>query len=342
MRFREGAGWLFAASAMAMICGGAAAQSPGEFFAGKTVNIVVGHEAGTGFDVYSRVIVRHMPRHLPGTPSMIVQNMPGASGIQSANWMYNIAPKDGTVMATFSQNVPLEPLFGNERAKFEPSRFIWVGNAEQSISVCGVSTNSGVSTFEELLKKPTIFGATGPTGPLVKAARAIKNLTGAPMQIVTGYKGSASVRAAMLNGEVVGICGLPWTTIKSFWRPELEAGTFKAVLQLSGEYSPEIGKIPHVNQLAKTEEDKALLNLLFGVQVLGRSYVMPPGVPADRVRVIRDAFMATMKDPKFLEEAKKGGLDILPLEGEKVAALWDEFARVPKEVVERAREITSK
>ena len=334
---------------LALLAGGLAcaaatahAQTPSEFFAGKTINVVVGHEAGTGFDVYSRVIVRHMPRHIPGAPAMIVQNMPGASGIQSANWLYNIAPKDGTVMATFSQNVPLEPLFGNDRAKFEPSRLIWIGNAEQSISVCGVTTSAGIANFDELIKKPSIFGATGPTGPLVKAARAIKNLTGAPMQIVTGYKGSASVRAAMLNGEVAGICGLPWTTIKSFWRADLDAGTFKAILQLSGEPSTEIGAVPHVRDLARNDDDRALLNLLFGVQVLGRAYTMPPGVPADRVKAMREAFMATMRDPKFLDEAKKGGLDILPLEGEKVAALWDEFARAPKEVVQRARAITSK
>lgn len=326
-----------------LLAGGPAkAQDVSDFFAGKTMNIVVGHEAGTGFDIYSRVIIRHMGRHIPGAPVLIVQNMPGASGIQSANWLYNIAPKDGTVMATFSQNVPLEPLFGNTRAKFDPSRFIWIGNAEQSISVCGVSASSGVKSFDELMQREVIFGATGPTGPLVKAARAVKNVLGAKMKIVTGYKGSASVRTAMLNKEVAGICGLPWSTIKSFWRSDVESGDFKAILQLSGEPTEEIGKVPHIRDFAKTDEDRALFSLLFGVQVLGRAYVMPPGVPAERVKAIREAFMNTMKDPKFLDDARKGGLDISPMAGEKVGALWDEFARAPKELVERARDITSK
>lgn len=327
---------LFAATS----AGQAQTEDVGAFYAGKTINMVVGHEAGTGFDIYTRVINRHMGRHVPGNPAIIVQNMPGASGVQSANWLYSIAPRDGTVVATFSQNVPLEPMFGNTRAKFDPAQFIWIGNAESSVTVCGVTPRSGIKTFAELQQREIIFGATGPTGPLVKSARAVKNLMGAKINIVTGYKGSASVRSAMLTGEVHGICGLPWSTIKSFWKAEIESGDFITIIQLSGDPMPEFGKIPHANDFIKSEADRQLFDLLFNVQVLGRAYTLPPGVPQARVDALRKAFMDTMRDPKFLEEAEKAGLDISPAPGDAVGELWKRFASTPKEVVERAAQVT--
>lgn len=317
------------------------ADEVSDFFAGKTVSIVVGHEPGTGFDIYSRVIYRHMGKYIPGNPSMVVQNMPGASGVQAANWLYTIAPKDGTVMATFTQNVPLEPLFGNRQAKFDPAKFIWVGNAEQSITVCGITTRAGVKSFAELQQKPAIFGATGATGPLLKAALSVKNLMGAKITTVTGYKGSASVKAAMLSGEVHGICGLPWSTVKSFWKAEIDSGEFKPIIQLSGEKLAELGDIPHANDFIKSEEDRQLFGLLFNVQVLGRSYTLPPGVPQPRVDALRKAFMDTMRDPKFLEEAQKTGLDIFPAPGDQVGELWKGFAATPKEIVDRAIKVAT-
>ena len=316
------------------------ADEVADFYTGKTVAMVVGHEPGTGFDIYTRVIYRHMPRHIPGKPNMLVQNMQGASGIQSANWLYTIAPRDGTVLATFSQNVPLEPLFGNVHAKFDPGKFIWVGNAEASITVCGITTRAGIRTFADLQQRDVIFGATGPTGPLVKSALAVKNLMGARINVVTGYKGSASVKAAMLTGEVHGICGLPWSTIKSFWKSEIDSGEFKAIIQLSGDRLAELGDIPHANDFMKSEADKQLFGLLFNTQVLGRAYTLPPGVPQPRVDALRKAFMDTMRDPKFLEEANKAGLDISPSPGEDVGKLWASFANTPKDIVERAKKLT--
>lgn len=334
---------MIAVVALVGVAGAAQAQTEdvGAFYTGKTVNMVVGHEPGTGFDIYTRVIYRHMGRHIPGNPAMIVQNMHGASGIQSANWLYSIAPKDGTVIATFSQNVPLEPMFGNRQAKFDPAQFIWIGNAESSVTVCGITTRAGIRTFDELRQRETIFGATGPTGPLVKSALAVKNLLDAKINVVTGYKGSASVKAAMMNGEVHGICGLPWSTVKSFWKGEIESGEFKAIIQLSGDPLAELGKIPHARDFIKNEADRQLYGLLFDVQVLGRAYTLPPGVPPPRVEALRKAFMDTMRDPKFLEEAAKAGLDISPLPGDAVGELWKRFASTPKDLVDRAAKVTA-
>jgi tripartite-type tricarboxylate transporter receptor subunit TctC len=337
--------WKYCAYAAAAVAAGAGsapalAQKPAEFYAGKTITIVVGHQAGTGFDVYSRVLIRHFGRFIPGNPKMVVQNMPGASGINSANWLFNIAPKDGTVMGTMSQNVPLEPVFGNPKAKFDTAKLIWVGNMESGAGVCGISNKAGIDTFADLQKKEVVFGATGATGPLKKSANAVKNLLGAKIKIVGGYRGSASVKQAMAKGEVFGICGLPWSTVKSFWRAELKAGEFKPIIQLSGPKNLELGNIPHANDFIKTDEQRKLFGVVFGAQVLGRSYMLPPRVPADRVAALRKAFMDTMKDPKFLADAKKTGIDISPMPGEEVAKLWAEFASTPKPLIEQVKQIT--
>ncbi|MGE3645982.1 MAG: Bug family tripartite tricarboxylate transporter substrate binding protein [Beijerinckiaceae bacterium] len=338
-------GWTRAGAfaAAALFCGGQAnAQSVAEFYAGKTVTINVGQQAGTGFDVYARVLIRHFGRFIPGNPKLVVQNMPGASGINSVNWLYNIAPKDGTVIGTTSQNVPLEPLFGNAKAKFDPTKLIWIGNMESGIAVCGISTKAGVKTFAELQKAdpPVIFGATGATGPLKKTANAVKELLGAKIKVVAGYRGSASVKQAMEKGEVFGICGLPWSTIKSFWRSDLETGAFKPIIQLSGPDNPELGKIPKAQDFIKTEEQKQLFGLIFGSQVLGRSYMLPPRVPKDRVDALRKAFMDTMKDKQFLADAAKAGIDIVPSDGEEVTKLWAEFLATPKTVADKVKQIT--
>ena len=207
---------------------------PGDFYKGRTVSIVIGHEVGTGFDIYGRVLARHLSRHIPGNPSMVVQNMVGASGIAAANWLYNVAPKDGTVLATFVHTVPFEPLFGNSIAKYDPAKLSWIGNMEESVGTCGVSPASGITKFDELREKEVVFGATGATGPLGKFALAVKNLLGAKIKLVYGYKGSASVKIAFQRGEVHGVCALPISTLKSFWRDELNSGRFKPIIQLSG------------------------------------------------------------------------------------------------------------
>ena len=182
-----------------------AADEVAAFYKGKTVSIVVGNEPNTGFDVYARVLARHLGRHLPGQPHLVVQNMVGASGIVAANWLYNVAPRDGTVIATFVHTVPFEPLMGNAAAKYDAEQFAWVGNMELIIGVCAVSKASGIEKFDQLFEKETVFGATGATGAVAKYALAIKNLLGAKIRLVAGYKGTASIKLAMQQGEVGGL-----------------------------------------------------------------------------------------------------------------------------------------
>jgi tripartite-type tricarboxylate transporter receptor subunit TctC len=333
------------AAAIAVTCGAigltvvpAAADAVADFYKGRSVTVVVGHEVGTGFDIYGRTLARHLSRHIPGNPNIIVQNMTGASGITAANWLYNVAPKDGTVMATFVQTVPFEPLMGNAAARFDAAKYAWIGNMEESVAVCGVSKASGIGRFEELQARETIFGATGSTGPLVKSALAVKNLLGAKIRVVSGYQGSASVKLAIQRGEVHGICGLPMSTITSFWNDDYQAGTFKPIIQLSGRKHPDLKDVPHADDFAKTDEDRQLFGLIFGIQALGRLFLSPPAMPAERQAALRAAFMATMKDPDFLADAVKTKIDVSPMTGEEVEAFIARLSGSSPAVVERAKQ----
>jgi tripartite-type tricarboxylate transporter receptor subunit TctC len=318
------------------------ADETADFYKGKTVSIVVGHQVGTGFDIYARVLAPHLGRHIPGQPNVIVQNMVGASGITAANWLNNIAAKDGTVMATFVHTVAFEPLFGNQKAQYDAGKLSWIGNMEESVGMCGVSKASGIAKFDELLTKETVFGATGATGPLGQFAQAVKNLLGAKLKVVYGYKGSADVKLAMNRGEVQGICGLPLSTVKSFWGDEYRSGEFKPVIQLSGKQHPELKGLPNVDDYARNNDDRQVFGLIFGAQALGRVYVSPSGQPAARTRALRQGLAATMKDDKFLADAAKAKIDIEPMTGEQVEEVIARLSSVSPAVIERAKKAFSR
>jgi tripartite-type tricarboxylate transporter receptor subunit TctC len=317
----------------------ALADEVADFYKGKTFTIVVGHEVGTGFDIYGRTLQRHLGRYIPGNPVVVVQNMTGASGLTAANWVANIAPRDGTVVATFVHTIPFEPLMGNASAKFDAAKLTWIGNMEESVAVCGVSKSSGIGKFDEMRTKEAVFGATGATGPLVKSALAVKNLLGVKMKVVSGYQGSASVKVAIQRGEVQGICGLPMSTVTSFWRDDYQAGNFKPIIQLSGRKTPELKDIPHVDDYAKTEEDRQVFGLIFGVQALGRIFVSPPAMPVARRNALRSALLATMKDPEFIADAIKTQIDISPMTGEEVEAFIARLSTASPAVVERTKQV---
>jgi tripartite-type tricarboxylate transporter receptor subunit TctC len=328
------AGLLLTAGAVAP----AAADEVADFYKGKSVNIVVGHEPATGFDVYARVLARHLGRHIPGNPNIVVQNMTGASGLTAANWLYTVAPKDGTVMATFVHTIPFEPLMGNNAARFEPAKFAWIGNMEESVAICGISKAAGIAKFDEMLKKETIWGATGATGPLLKSAAAVRNLLGAKMKIVSGYKGSASVKIAITRNEVDGICGLPMSTITSAWADIYNPGDFRAVIQLSGRKQGDLKGIPHVDDFAKTDEDKQVYGLIFGTQALGRIFLSPPGTPTARRDALRAGLLAAMKDPQFIADAKKTQIDISPMTGAEVEQLIARLSTASPAVIDRVKQ----
>ena len=332
-----------AVAACALGIQSASADPVADFYKGRTFTILVGQEPGTGYDIYARTLARHMARHIPGNPQIIVQNMPGASGVNAGNWLFGIAPKDGTVIGTFTPNVIVEPLLGNPMAKYDAGRMGWIGNMEEGASVCGVRTDAGVAGFDDVLTKEIVVGATGPTGPLGQAARALNALLGTKFKIIYGYKGSASVKLAIQKGEVQGVCGLTWSTIKSFWKDELDAGRFKPILQSSARRQADLAQagVAHIDDYVTTDDARQMVDLIFGTMVLGRVYAISADAPAARADALRTAFAATMQDREFLADAGKARIDIIPASGDEVAAQVKRFYAIPPAVVERVRKVTA-
>jgi tripartite-type tricarboxylate transporter receptor subunit TctC len=324
------------AAAVAFFARPAAAEDVAAFYKGKTVTIVAAHENGTGFDIYARALQRHLQRHIPGNPAVMVQNMPGAGGVVGANWLYNIAPKDGTTFGTFVFTAPFEPLMGNKAARFDPAKFGWIGNMEEGVAVCGVSKAAGIGKFEDMRAKEVIIGASGQGSALVKSTIAVRNLFDVKMKLVAGYKGTASIKIAIARGEVHGVCSILMSTLRSHWRDEYDSGNFRPILQLSGR--ERLAGVPHVDDFVKSDDDRQVHGLIFGIQSLGKLYAAPPGIPADRLDALRKALAATMKDAEFLADAAKMQLDISPMTGEEVEAVIAKVTAASPAAIERAKQ----
>ena len=310
-----------------------------DFYRGRTLNIVVGHEVGTGFDVYSRALARHFGRFIPGKPGVTVQNMQGASGMTAANWLYNIAPKDGTIIATYTHSVIFEPLIGDALARFDPLKFSWIGNMDESTQTCVVSPAAGLATFADLFVKETLFGGSGAgtAGPLSQTPNAIRNLSGAKIRLVQGYRGSFDIKLAIERDEVHGLCGLPTSTARTEWRDMLDSGRLRFLVQLGRNKHPDLAGVPHIYDYAKTDEDRLVYDVIFGTQGLGRPYMAPPGVPPPRVAALRKALLDTIADPTFAAEARTAQIDLKPLPGEDVEKLLARVFATPASAIARAK-----
>jgi tripartite-type tricarboxylate transporter receptor subunit TctC len=314
----------------------AADETVADFYRGKALNIVVGHEAGTGYDFFGRTLARHITRHLPGNPSAVPQNMPGAGGLRAANWLYNVAAKDGTVVSVLAPETALKPIFGDAAASYEPAKFTWIGNMDESIATCTVTARSGITAIEQLFARETVFGATGVAAPTSKFAYALVNFLGARIKVVQGYKGSNDLRIALNRGEIEGACGPSHSTLKTQWKDDIESGRIRVLVQFGLKKLPELAGAAHIYDYAKSNEDRAVFDVAFGPHLLGRPVIAPPGMPADRANALRTAFMRTMQDAELLAEISRLGLEVRPSSGNEVEALVARFAAFPKSVIERA------
>jgi tripartite-type tricarboxylate transporter receptor subunit TctC len=307
-----------------------------DFYRGKTLSIVVGHEAGTGFDFFGRTLSRHITRHMPGNPNAVPQNMPGAGGLRAANWLYNVAVKDGTVVSVLAPETALKPIFGDAAASYDPGKFTWIGNMDESIATCTVSASSGITSVEQLFTREAVFGATGSAAPTSKFAYALINFLGAKIKVVQGYKGSNDLRIALNRGEIEGACGPSHSTLKTQWKDDIDSGRIRALVQFGLKKLPDLKDAAHIYDYAKSSEDREIFDVAFGPHVLGRPVIAPPGVPADRANALRAAFMRTMQDAELVAETGKLGLEVRPSSGAEVEALVARFASFPKSVIERA------
>jgi tripartite-type tricarboxylate transporter receptor subunit TctC len=329
-----------ALAAVATACA-AQAQSPEKFYQGQQVRLYIGFGPGGGYDAYARLVARHMARHIPGNPTIVPTNMPGAGSLRLANWLYNAAPKDGTALATVSRGAPFEPLIGNaSAAQFDATKFTWIGSANDEVSTCVAWGKSGITSFDDLRKGEAIFGGDGPAADPEQFTRALNGVLGTKIKIVSGYSGGNDINLAMERGEVNGRCGASWSSIKATHKQWVSDGTIKILVQLALAKHPDLPDVPLVLDLAQSDEQKDILRLIFARQSLGRPFLAPPGVPADRAEALRKAFMDTMRDPEFLAEADKAQFEITPVSGEDLQTLLEKiFKSTPPSVAERTRKM---
>jgi tripartite-type tricarboxylate transporter receptor subunit TctC len=291
-----------------------------DFYAGKTVRIVVGYSAGGSFDLYSRMIARHMNKHLPGNPTIIVENMTGAGGIIAANHVFNQAKPDGLTIGAWAAPLILQHIMGNEAAKFDGRKFGYLGVPSPYDTLCTFNQQSGVKTIDDWFaaKRPMKISSIGPGTSTSDVPKLLKEALGLPLQLVEGYKGGADARLAVESGEVDGYCG-SWQTVKTVWRPAFESGRIHSVLLATLKQNPELKNVPLAIKYAKTDEAKLLLRIADNAHVAQFPYSLPPSVPAERVKLLQNAFIQTLKDPELLTEAKKSDLDIDPIDGPTIA-----------------------
>jgi tripartite-type tricarboxylate transporter receptor subunit TctC len=314
--------WLLPATIAALFL--AIPQAPAaEFYKGKTVTFVVGFAAGGGFDTYTRLIARHIGKHIPGNPTTVVENRTGAGSLIAANYIYNQAPKDGTVIGNWIGPLVLQQVLGNKAAKLDGRKFGWLGVPTPDSVVCALTKASGIKTIDDWFKskRPIKIGATGPGSTTDDVPKLVQAALGLPMRIVEGYKGTAKVRLAAESGEVDGGCWA-WESIKPTWAAGLQSGQVHIVLQGIEKSHPELKNVPLAIKYAKSDDARALLSIADGPYSKGaRPYTVPPGVPQDRLQLLQKAFMETLRDPELLKEAKKSKVDIDPVDGPTIAKM---------------------
>jgi tripartite-type tricarboxylate transporter receptor subunit TctC len=310
------------------------------FFAGKTITLLIGYAAGGTYDATARLVGRHMPRHIPGQPIMLPQNLPGSGGIKTILNLYSIAPRDGTTLGMLSRSYPIEPVFNPQTAKYDPKRFIPIGSTSNEVSVAVVWHTRGINSINQLMTQEITTGATGVTDDTGRFPTLLRNLTGAKVKLVTGYPGGNDVTMAMEKGEVDARFGWSWGSLKSRSRSWIDEKKVNIIVQMAMEKAADLPNVPLIMDFAKTELDRKALELLFAPQVMAWPLVAPPDVPADRVATLRKAFDATMKDTDFLADAKKLNIDVEPVPGELMQTMVARVSNFDRSIVDRALELT--
>jgi tripartite-type tricarboxylate transporter receptor subunit TctC len=324
--------------AVAMLASAPAfAQSgAGDFYKGKTITITTSTGSGGTYDLVARLVAKHMPKHLPGSPAMIVQNMPGGGNVLATNYMYAIAPKDGTAIATVHNAMPLHQALGGQGVRFDATKFNWLGSTGADNEVILAWHTSGVKTIEDAKKKELVIGGTGAGSGIVIFPTAMNNVIGTKFKIVIGYKSSEDINLAMQRGEVQGRA-FSMGSIVSQHPDWLKEKKISFLVQLGEKRDHALPDVPLATELAKNDEERGILTMVSAPQALGQPYLAPPGVPQDRVALLRKAFMATLEDKSFLADAAKSKFDIDPIDGEEIARIVRNTLTQPEAVVAKAK-----
>jgi tripartite-type tricarboxylate transporter receptor subunit TctC len=330
---------LLAAGAMMLASVGVASAQTSDFYRGKNIDLIISSSVGGGYDTLGRLVAEHMSRHIPGNPHIIARNMPSAGGLSAMNFLYNVAPKDGATIATVQNPNPFVPLFGEPQARFDALKFTYLGSANSEVAIAFVWKTSQVKTIEDAMKRESTMGTTGGGSTSAFQGRAMNAFIGTKFKVITGYPGSTEAFLAVERGEVDGYPSIFWTTLKATKPEWLRDNSITMLTQLALEKHPDLPNVPLVLDFAKTPADRAALELMLASQLPGRPYLAPPGLPSDRVKILQDAFMATMADAEFLAVAKKRDLEILPKSGPEVQEFIARIYKTPKDVVDRVNAV---
>jgi tripartite-type tricarboxylate transporter receptor subunit TctC len=310
-----------------------------DFYAGKTVQLVIGYAPGGGYDDYARMLGRHIGRHIPGNPTVVVQNMPGAGSLRAANYLYNVAAKDGTVFGGFARGIFLDPLFGRTEAmRYTAAKFSWLGSISTDIGVCAFRSDAGIDSWADMRSKPYKIGATGAGADSDVFPNLLRKMFNLPMQLVLGYPSVAEAVLAIQRKEVDGRCGWSWSTLSTRNKEMLVSKQIKVVLQLADKRLPELAEVPSILEVAGSPERQAVLNLVIARQTMARPYVAPPGIPPERLAALCNAFDATMRDPQFLADAMRLNLEVRPVTGAAADALIAQVYATSPDIVKLAAE----
>src|ERR1700681_1876672 len=342
-RFARGLGALAtiaAAGALAPGTTACAADPVADFYSGKSVQLVIGYAPGGGYDIYARALARHMARHIPGNPAIVVQNMPGAGSIKAANYLYNIAPKDGSAFGGFSRGAFLDPLLGRgEGAQYVAARYGWLGSISNEVGVCAFRADSGIATWQDMQSKSYVIGSTGAGADSDVFPSVLRKMFGLPMKVVTGYHSAADVVLAITRKEVDGRCGWSWSSMMAWNKDLYQSKAVNVALQLASQKLAELPDTPSIVEVARDADQQAALKLILSRQTMARPYVAPPGLPPERLAALRAAFDATMTDPDFLADAQRQDLEVRPVSGPQADALINEIYATPPAVVKLAIEV---
>ena len=328
------AGSLISASALTP----ASADDVADFYKANPITIVVGFGVGGGYDVYSRALSRHMGKHMPGSPGMVVRNMPGAGSMAAANFIYNNAPKDGSQFATFSRSIPTQPLFDKTGVQFDALKLNWIGSPASEVSVVFSPVDKKFRTIEDLRARPMAVPASGLGADSAVYPFVINALLGTKMKVVTGYQGSGDFMLAIERGEVDGMGGSSISTLRSTRPQWLKDRTINLILQIALRKHPDYPDVPLALDFVKDPNDRKVMELIFSRQEIAFPYAAPPGVPADRLAALRKGFADTLRDPAFVQEAEKMGLEVSPVSGEEVLRILTQAYSTAPDLVERARQ----
>ena len=315
----------------------ARAQAVADFYRGRNVTLIVGYSAGGGYDTYSRILARHLGKHIPGNPAIVVQNMPGAGSLKLTNYLYNVAPKDGSTIGIFSRGMAMEPLIGGANVAFDSTKLTWLGSGTNETSVFVTWHTSPVKTWNDLITKDFTVGGEGSGSDPDVYALLLKNAFGAKLRLITGYPGTAEIAIALERGEVDSRASWSWTSLKTLKPNWIAEKKVNFPVQLNLTRGADLQDVPLVTEFAKNDRQRQMLKLILSRQEMARPYAAPPGIPDDRKAALRKAFDDAWADPELLAEMKARGQEVNPVSGAALDALIAELYATPKDVVEETR-----